>query len=506
MEATTSAVEDSLISSLDFKIKPGASYITGRRNCSFYPSGGNSYAPNGVRVLRFHLADGWLDPSSVRIKYTLVNDREQPQPAPLFGNEYLLRPVSTPATFFRRLRILGGNGSAIIEDISDFDRVSHMFEILSTDEYINDSECQGFGFPIYRDNMPIMSGDIDRGILPGNSKTVLFKPLSGLFMQEKLIPLRYCSLTIELELVNNFIDPIVSNVSQEALPPTLDADAFPLYFKSIPPNGFSTQWHIEGCELKADLISIDSALESSYAEFLLQGKSIPIPMTVFVSQSQMLLQQKEETVNVTRSFTRLKAAYITLSGQKPGDLRQEYLKNCNNYYSPLCGSFPVNEVLTLAHFNSTVGMYRSSGEHDTGSTINVGSLPCIRTYKRQYNSANELGYQIQLGSKLYPEMRTNSNSEAWYYLSKTLKHQNTKEHGFQIKPDSYYNHEFIIGQNFEKVEGASFSGINTKMGDLMSIRIYNQSYDNTIAPNKIFITMVADQILNVSDIGCQIFD
>ena len=53
MEATTSVVEDNLINSLDFKIKPGASYITGRRNCSFFPSGGNSYAPNGVRVLRF---------------------------------------------------------------------------------------------------------------------------------------------------------------------------------------------------------------------------------------------------------------------------------------------------------------------------------------------------------------------------------------------------------------------------------------------------------------------
>jgi hypothetical protein len=80
MEATTSAVEDSLINSLDFKIKPGASYIIGRRNCSFFPSGGNNYSPSGVRVLLYHLSDGWLDPSSVRIMYTLVNDHE-PDPA-----------------------------------------------------------------------------------------------------------------------------------------------------------------------------------------------------------------------------------------------------------------------------------------------------------------------------------------------------------------------------------------------------------------------------------------
>jgi hypothetical protein len=325
-------------------------------------------------------------------------------------------------------------------------------------------------------------------------------------MQEKLIPLRYCSITIELEIVNNLYDPIVSQTSVEPLPPTQDGDPFQLIFRSVPVNGFSTSWHIENCQLKADILSIDSALENSYAEYLLQGKSIPIPMSVFVSQSQMLLQQKEETVNVTRSFTRLKAAYITFLGNKANDLRQEYLKNCNNFYSPLCGSFATNEVLTLAHLDSNLGIFRSHGEHETGSTLDTGSLPCIRTYKRQYDSSNELGYQIQLGSKLYPEMRTSSNSEAWYYLSKTLKHQNTKEHGFQITPDSYYNHEFIIGQNFEKVEGASFSGINTKMGDLMSIRIYNHSYDNSIAPNKIYITMVADQILNISDTGCQVFD
>ena len=35
MEATTSALEDNLIQELDFKIKPGASYVTQRRNCSF---------------------------------------------------------------------------------------------------------------------------------------------------------------------------------------------------------------------------------------------------------------------------------------------------------------------------------------------------------------------------------------------------------------------------------------------------------------------------------------
>ena len=126
MEATTSAVEDSLVQSLDFKIKPGASYVTGRRNCSFFSTGGNTYAPNGVKVLRFQLSsDGWLDPSSVRIMYTLVNKSTDAGA--------LLRPLGSPATFFRRFCVLCGG--TVIEDINDWDRLSHMFEILSTNEH-----------------------------------------------------------------------------------------------------------------------------------------------------------------------------------------------------------------------------------------------------------------------------------------------------------------------------------------------------------------------------------
>ena len=63
MEASLSGIEDVLVKSLDYKLKEGATYITGRRNVSFFSQGGNEYAPNGVKVLKFSLASGWLDPS-----------------------------------------------------------------------------------------------------------------------------------------------------------------------------------------------------------------------------------------------------------------------------------------------------------------------------------------------------------------------------------------------------------------------------------------------------------
>ena len=75
MEATAQSVEDYLIDSLSFKLKPGASYITNRRSVSYFPHGGNSYSPTGVKVIKLVLTgDQWLDPSTVRFQFTVRNN------------------------------------------------------------------------------------------------------------------------------------------------------------------------------------------------------------------------------------------------------------------------------------------------------------------------------------------------------------------------------------------------------------------------------------------------
>eukprot|EP00972_Heterocapsa_arctica_P036042 5304025-Heterocapsa_arctica.AAC.1 len=42
------------------------------------------------------------------------------------------------------------------------------------------------------------------------SRRVLFKPLCGLFNQDKLLPIKHCSIQIELELVSSMEDAIVT--------------------------------------------------------------------------------------------------------------------------------------------------------------------------------------------------------------------------------------------------------------------------------------------------------
>ena len=74
VDAMANSVTYFLIDGLSFKLNPGASYVTDRRSVSYFAAGANEYqSGSGARVFRFNLTgDGWLDPSTVRIVYTLA--------------------------------------------------------------------------------------------------------------------------------------------------------------------------------------------------------------------------------------------------------------------------------------------------------------------------------------------------------------------------------------------------------------------------------------------------
>ena len=167
MEATAQSVEDYLIDSLSFKLKPGASYITNRRGVTFFPHGGNAYSPTGVKVIKIVLTgDSWLDPSTVRFQFALRNDN--PLPA------CKLRTISGPWSFFRRVRILAGG--QILEDMDEYNRIHEMFHMLQAPETRSNDNMEGFG--VRWDN----NNGIDEhyaGIPGGTSRVVMFKMLSG---------------------------------------------------------------------------------------------------------------------------------------------------------------------------------------------------------------------------------------------------------------------------------------------------------------------------------------
>ena len=134
MESHAQSVEDYLIDGLSFELTPGASYVSQRRSVTFFPTGGNSYSPTGVKVVKVQLnGDGWLDPSTLRFGYTLQNLVTLKQ----------LRTLSGPWSFLRRIRIT--RGGQVVENIDNFARTHEMFEVLSSQARQQDDMNQGFG-------------------------------------------------------------------------------------------------------------------------------------------------------------------------------------------------------------------------------------------------------------------------------------------------------------------------------------------------------------------------
>ena len=98
--------------------------------------GGNSYsASSGTRVLKFRLnGEGWLDPSTVRVMFDVVKTNPDITKT--------LKPLGYCHGFFKRLR-LSVRGQ-LIEDIQNFNRVSHMFNIFENPQTRLNDMCEGF--------------------------------------------------------------------------------------------------------------------------------------------------------------------------------------------------------------------------------------------------------------------------------------------------------------------------------------------------------------------------
>jgi hypothetical protein len=141
------ATEGEMIDSLSFKVNPTANYITSRQSATYNAQGTNIYqSGTGSRVVRFTLSGTgqYLDPSTVRFQYTLVNKG---------GTNQVLYPLGGPWSFFRRGRVYSGAG-AVLEDIDYMNRVHEMFHLL-TSKANRDNDCNMYiRYDLPEDHLP----------------------------------------------------------------------------------------------------------------------------------------------------------------------------------------------------------------------------------------------------------------------------------------------------------------------------------------------------------------
>ena len=277
MESHLNAGQSSLSSVFKHTLPPTADYVQDRKMVRFYPQGSNVYSPSGVKMLRFSVvSDSWLDPMTCNLNFQVVNDSYDGT-----GNTNI-HMVNGSWAWFKRLRVT--MGGALVEDLAHYPRLWHMLLQAAP--------------AAYRDNLSIPAGK--RGDIVTNSEKFAWPILCGILQQDKCLPLRYCNLQLEFELVDNIADVMVES---GALPSGV--------------TGQSTNWHVQDVFITADLLTLDSGLDAEFANHLMKGKSLNLCYTSYYTSNHVVAQGFQ--IALTRALTRIRALYLTTMRAAAGD-------------------------------------------------------------------------------------------------------------------------------------------------------------------------------------------
>ena len=135
------------------------------------------------------------------------------------------------------------------------------------------------------------------GIGPGNSQTVSFKPMIGVLNQSKYLPLMWGGFVMEFEIIGDAAEAFADSVTGGHFLP-IDT---------------GNSWSMSDVRLVGDVVSLDSALQNSYAEHVLSGKSLPINYGTYITMQQTVTGDNI-SVNVSRAVSRLKTVFCSFDG------------------------------------------------------------------------------------------------------------------------------------------------------------------------------------------------
>ena len=101
----------------------------------------------------------------------------------------------------------------------------------------------------------------------------------------------------------------------------------------------SDKWQIQDVRVVCDVVTLDSALQNSYAEHVLSGKALPINYGSYITQFQSITST-DFAVSVTRAVSRLKSVFINFDGNHQADSDADndadyFHRSFNTFMSPM---------------------------------------------------------------------------------------------------------------------------------------------------------------------------
>ncbi len=434
--------EEQLLSSLDFKLPPSSNYILERRQNKFFPSGASTFAPTGVRVARILLSgsEGWIAPETIKIGFNLTNNEA--------ANGKHLILAGSPGTVCQRIRVL--IAGTVVEDIDYYNRAHTLYEKLKPWNW-NINDAVQSNLQEYDTTQTNFAWHIDSKIIaPGQSAKVLWTPALGLLKSNKYLPIKYAPVTLEITFAN--ADDVVLN--EPALHPDQHATV-------------STQnYTISQLEVFCSQLMLDSSLENSYANMLLQNRSLTMAFRTTLTQVAVIPDNSTTAqISLVRALSRLDALFVTFtcSGSGVGGTDHQ----------------------AVSFFNPSA---RATGGGD----------------KEYSHQENNLEFQVQVGSSLFPVSPATSMGEHFYRLLETLDLLDQNLRSISITPQDYLHNSFILGTNLSKAPGVSFSGLNVRTGDLTTLKIKNLR--GNLTGLKCYIFQLSTQLVEIRESGVSVFD
>jgi hypothetical protein len=112
------------------------------------------------------------------------------------------------------------------------------------------------------------------------------------------------------------------------------------------------------------------------------------------------------------------------------------------------------------------------------------------------------------------ELPIRSSAEAFYQLRKSLgSHQPGSTYALNILDREFRTSKFILAFDCERQTNAGFSGLNTRTGDLITIKMLNFNHrDNSgrvweaTYPDFQHTTLEYDAIMTITDAGVQVLE
>ena len=120
------------------------------------------------------------------------------------------------------------------------------------------------------------------GVSANSKRPCSFTPLSGILgkSQTKYIPLKLCPIIFEMEIVSNLEDCIIKPVANATPTPA----GYSYHFTV---DNTSTDWQIEDCQIKADIVYLHPEVANAYFEHA-KNEGLPIRYTTFYTMNQSI--------------------------------------------------------------------------------------------------------------------------------------------------------------------------------------------------------------------------